>query len=555
VFSHKIQYFNKVMDLLDFVPALLNEDDSGEDDDCWGEDVSTRFDSIVDDWDDYVDPPEPEDTMVDKYLPRPTWIGSPSFVKAMELKVDILNRMERTKDAVVKCQCVNYEDARPALNAKVTTDEECPPTVNYSADGPSHAPTWKGVAEYKDHSYETRYVTTKTAVHKEIAHLIMKHGSQSLIDPVAQELISMFFQITVEARGDSVSWLREGNATILTVTRSTFVWMTTKIASELDVAFVQCKHEYNTNFFAYNLLVPNGVIAHMSSKIRTYDWSAHGCRLDSLTNQIVTSEDSCSEIAMKMIRAYAGVPASGMLNDEIQNASKRGQDFRGLCEYWFNGSHIFLLASSAQGVQALGQVADPTFKFVREALSRVYGSEYARHVMTGFSKVMHEQVFALVESRGFFPFRAKYGPTLRRSDVVVPKKGFNDDERCPPLIPVPTTKEVLHQSSVLKLTHGVTLSGQSLPSKVTHGAIPPDDNKNYFKHDTERELTGLQIMLIMGMESKPWCTNQELIAMLRGKGWKGTKRHINKMLHDREGILWKFRRRGENKEWCAYSKQ
>jgi hypothetical protein len=514
-------------------------DDSGDDDDCWGDDVSTRFDSIVDDWDDYVDPPEPEDTMVDKYLPRPTWIGSPSFVKAMELKVDILNRLERTKDAVVKCQCVNYEDARPALNVKVTTDEECPPTVTFSADGPPHAPIWKGVADYKDHSYETRYVTTKAAVHKEIAHLIMKHGSQSFVEPVAQELISMFFQITVEARGDSIRWLREGNATILTVTRSTFVWMTTKVASEADVAFVQCKHEYNINFFAYNLLAPNSVIAHMSSKIRIHDWSAHGCKLDSLTNQIVTSEDSCSEIAMKMIRAYAGVPAPGKLNDEMQNTGKRGQDFRGLREYWYNGNHIFLLASSAQGVQALGQVADPTIQYVRKALSRVYGREYALYVITRFSTVKYEQAFSLVEPRGFFPFRVKYGPTLRRSDVVVPETGFNDDERCPPLISAPTTyKEVLRQSSVLR---------------VIPDSIPSDNDKFLHKHDTEHELR-LQIMLIMAIESKSWCTNQELIAMLRSKGWKGMKRDVNKMLHDREGVLWKVRRRGENKEWCVYNK-
>jgi len=277
----------------------------------------------------------------------------------------------------------------------------------------------------------------------------------------------------------------------------------------------------------------------MSSKIRIHDWSAQGCKLDSLTNQIVTSEDSCSEIAMKMIRAYAGVPASGKLNEEIQNAGKRGQDFRGLREYWFNGNHIFLLASSAQGVQALGQVADPTIKYVRKALSRVYGSEYARYVMTRFSKVMYEQVFSLVEPRGFFPFRVKYGPTLRRSDVVVPETCFNDDERCPPLISAPTTfKEVLQQSSVLRVVHDV---------------VPPDDDKFRYKHDTEHELR-LQIMLIMVMESKPWCTNQELIMMLRSKGWKGTKRDVNKMLHDREGILWKVRRRGENKEWCVYNK-
>jgi len=252
-----------------FMAHNENYDGSDSDDDysCWGDDVGSRFDSVVDDWDDRPDGPEPEPELVDKYLPRPMWIGSSSFVKAMEIQTDILHRMERTPQAhVVKCECVNYEDSRPALNVKVTMDEECPPTVTFSADGPPHAPIWKGVADYKQQTYETRFVTTKVAVHKEVAHLIMKHSSQSFVAPDAQELISMFFRVTVEARRDVIKWEREGNATVLTVKRSTFVWSTTKVHPDSDLAFLKCKHDYNINFFAYNLLAPGPVIDHLSSR-------------------------------------------------------------------------------------------------------------------------------------------------------------------------------------------------------------------------------------------------------------------------------------------------
>lgn len=524
-----------------------NGSDSEDDYDCWGDDISTRFDAVSYDWDDNEEPPKSEDPVVDTHFPRPYWVGSSSFVRAMEVQTDIIYRMERTPKSAVKCQCDNFEDSRPALNVKVTVDEECPPTVTFSAEGPPHAPTWKGVAEYKDQTYETRNATTKVAVHKEVAHLIMKHSSQSHIEPVAQELISLFFKATSEARGDVIWWRREGNATILTVKRSFFEWDAVCVDPDSDLAYVQCKHKYNMNFCAYNLLAPGPIIYHLVSKLKLSDWSGRGCYVEGATKQNVLLEDSKVTIALKLVRAYAGLPDPQKVILTTKDTYKRGPDFRKLKECWFHGQHIFLMASSSYALDVLGNLDVHTVESLRSALTRVHGTIYASEVLGQFSQQDYKVPFSYEEPPGYFAFRVKYGPTLRKADVVVPETGFNDDDRCPPLVSVTQTfpKDVVDQSRVLR---GL---GGSLMMPADRSCNDPKEDA--WRRDRAPDLR-LQLLLTMSMDAKPWQTNQELIASIRGKGWKGHKKEVNKMLHDRVGVLWKMRVRDRNKEWSTYNK-
>jgi len=207
-----------------------------------------------------------------------------------------------------KCTCVGYEDARPELNNFLAVRKMDPPAVKTECEGPAHAPRWVGSTTFLGSEYVTNVCPTKTAVTREIAHLIMHHSKRVSVNPASDMIVNTVFTSLLHARCDSVMWVNVPGGTQLRVVRSTYEWTTSYFADSGEMCVLMCKHAYNIHFFGYRLLVsPEIVIEALLPYVGIRDWSTQGCVLqnDSLL-QVVTNKDTLEDVLLRIMRVYTG---------------------------------------------------------------------------------------------------------------------------------------------------------------------------------------------------------------------------------------------------------
>lgn len=285
--------------------------------------------------------------------------------------------------APITCDCVDFVDARPALNEAIMTQGAIKPEYVVVKTGTDHAPQFSSEFNYCGYSYVAGPCPKKNVLDRTVAHLVKEHRPAPLFSPNEDIVVRTVFDAMVGVREDTVMWWKGSGMCVLTVERFG-VSRTFSVSERYDQSELWCKHKYNVWFMAYEVLPdPVSLLRLMCTGLQRVVSGSDICirRLAPIYTQSISLVDSVASAVLKVVRVRTRATDrtksvfSRVLRRSVECQDEHSYGLRKMC-----GHDLRLFVSDRMVARAIGRIDELDSHVILDVLSDLYGKVYASGV-------------------------------------------------------------------------------------------------------------------------------------------------------------------------------